>query len=161
MAERKEYRVFRLCGIPGDTVEIKNGDLFVNNRNTAGMFDCCFPYQVDAVELLTLNQLLKLPEEDIGMQPDKGKAELILNKTQLDQVKKLKIPVERKITPKFEKDEMISRIFGQPWNIDHFGPLVIPADRYFVLGDNRHRAQDSRYIGLIPTSDLYGTVISK
>ena len=86
---------------------------------------------------------------------------LILSKKQLDEARKLKIAVERKIIPKEQSDEYVSRIYGQPWTIDHFGPLVIPRDRYFVLGDNRHRAQDSRYTGLVPISDFYGTVLGK
>ena len=37
-----------------------------------------------------------------------------------------------------------------------FGPLVIPADRYLMLGDNRDNSADSRYIGLVPRERLIG-----
>jgi signal peptidase I len=37
-----------------------------------------------------------------------------------------------------------------------FGPLVIPPDRYLVLGDNRDNSADSRYIGLVPRALLIG-----
>jgi signal peptidase I len=35
-------------------------------------------------------------------------------------------------------------------------PLVIPKDEYFVMGDNRNRSRDSRFIGLIPRNNILG-----
>jgi signal peptidase I len=35
-------------------------------------------------------------------------------------------------------------------------PLVIPKDDYFVMGDNRNRSRDSRFIGLIPRNNVLG-----
>jgi signal peptidase I len=161
MMEKKQQRVLRLCGIPGDTVEIKNGDLYVNGQNTSSMFDICMPYTASAEDGVKVNQVLKLAEDDFMIYDFETKAELNLSSKQVEQIKNLKIAIERKITPKDEKNDMITSMYGQPWNIDHFGPIVIPSDRYFVLGDNRHRALDSRYIGLVPISDFHGTVISK
>jgi signal peptidase I len=37
-----------------------------------------------------------------------------------------------------------------------FGPLVIPEDGYFFLGDNRDNSADSRYIGVVPRQRLIG-----
>jgi signal peptidase I len=160
MTQKKEFRVFRLCGIPGDTVEIRNGDLYLNNRNTSGLFDLCLAYNIAGNDGMKVNELLKLEEGDFTFF-NESKSEVILSKDQVDEVKKLHIALERRIVPKEETNEYISRLYGKSWNIDHFGPIVIPRDRYFVLGDNRHRAQDSRYDGLVPISDFYGTVISK
>ena len=39
---------------------------------------------------------------------------------------------------------------------DQWGPLVIPEDRYFMLGDNRDQSLDSRYWGLLEGWRLEG-----
>jgi len=37
-----------------------------------------------------------------------------------------------------------------------FGPVVVPRDTYFFLGDNRDDSADSRYIGMVPRHLLIG-----
>ena len=39
---------------------------------------------------------------------------------------------------------------------DNWGPLVVPADRYFVLGDNRDNSEDSRYWGFVKRDQIRG-----
>jgi signal peptidase I len=36
------------------------------------------------------------------------------------------------------------------------GELLVPADAYFVLGDNRDRSLDSRYWGFVPRANVMG-----
>ena len=51
------------------------------------------------------------------------------------------------------------------YNVDHFvdianyGPVTVPPDCFFVLGDNRRRAKDSRLLGPIPLSNFYGKAL--
>lgn len=39
---------------------------------------------------------------------------------------------------------------------DNWGPLVIPAGRFFMMGDNRYGSKDSRYWGLVPRKNVRG-----
>jgi signal peptidase I len=39
---------------------------------------------------------------------------------------------------------------------DNWGPLVVPSDRYFVLGDNRENSEDSRYWGFVARDQIRG-----
>ena len=39
---------------------------------------------------------------------------------------------------------------------DSWGPLVVPSDRYFVLGDNRENSEDSRYWGFVARDQIRG-----
>jgi len=39
---------------------------------------------------------------------------------------------------------------------DDFGPIVIPADHYMMLGDNRDNSLDSRFFGLVSRARLIG-----
>jgi signal peptidase I len=68
------------------------------------------------------------------------------------------------------KDEQLI-VNGEPWddphaaftgplppldNLTNYGPTKVPADSFFLLGDNRRLSKDSRVIGPIPSSEIYG-----
>ncbi|GFE62277.1 signal peptidase I [Geobacter sp. AOG2] len=44
---------------------------------------------------------------------------------------------------------------------DNFGPVTVPANSYFMMGDNRDRSYDSRFWGFIKESDIRGEAIIK
>lgn len=57
---------------------------------------------------------------------------------------------------KLLKEDYINEAMNPEWNI-----VIdkIPEDKLFVMGDNRNHSGDSRHIGLVDESDIYGKVI--
>ena len=46
---------------------------------------------------------------------------------------------------------------GRPWDLrETYGPVTVPADHLFMMGDNRDNSQDSRFWGFMPLSYVKG-----
>ncbi len=153
--------ISRLCGVPGDVVEMKNGVLFINNKN----FD----------EYLNLKNQYKIGKEDFGLIeediPDDNANEFIQIGDSIivtfDNSLYKKYADKIKLTPYYITDTSFAtgcfKWFSDTtkWMPDNFGPLKIPTDCYFVLGDNRHNAMDSRFTGFVKKENITGIVINK
>lgn len=145
---------FRLCGLEGDVIEIKNGDLFINNKYVDSLLTLSHTYIVASEDINDID--LKKLDHSMNNTGDS----LIIHKS--DDYVKTNFPNARRIIlDRSEKNEYITKVFGRNWNVDHFGPITVPVNHYFILGDNRHQALDSRYLGFIPTENFVATVLWK
>ncbi len=56
--------------------------------------------------------------------------------------------------------EITGSRFGPPVpapSVHEWGPLVVPAGTFFMMGDNRDDSVDSRYYGVVPRENIRGT----
>lgn len=129
----------RVIGLPGDKVKFQNGRLTVNDQ--------------------------EVPETDIdviGVDPD-DKRKLLLSEASERSTPDdfQKVPYYRgygnyqiKVGDMMGYQHYMQRSRLLP-NDDSF-ELVVPADHYFVLGDNRDQSADSRVWGFVPRDNLKG-----
>ncbi len=149
----------RLCGLPGDTLEMRRGLLYVNGKNLDAGLHLRHHYTLANADFA------RLPADAA---PDTLSADRLaapdsiarIGLTDAD-VTRQHLPAHRLVLAPGYRDFMIQQTHKQPWNQDNFGPVVVPAGYYFVLGDSRHNAMDSRYIGAIPKENFRGTILGK
>jgi signal peptidase I len=67
-----------------------------------------------------------------------------------------------KVEVKNGKVYINDKALNEPYIMDtpdyHYGPVTVPADSYFMLGDNRRASKDSHIWGFLPKSDILGRV---
>lgn len=209
--DKKSNYVKRCVGIPGDSLEIRDGFVYINGKKNElpDRARLQFYYETDtdgkALSVKSLrnryhvreggrlqdgNYILNLSDED---------AELIAKNPTVKSLKK-------RISSKGEREEVFPNLTSLNWNKDNYGPVYIPQkgatvalnteslpyykriiveyeknglkvedgkiylngsseptdsytfqqDYYWMMGDNRHNSEDSRYWGYVPFDHVVG-----
>lgn len=142
----------RLIGLPGDTILIKDNELYVNGINQDVSMNLKKEYEVHRDVVSPLN----LPEEEVFYRETNDSAIAILESIgQKDLIKQGHLHLDD------YEDEHIKARYGKPWNVYNFGPYVVKPNTYFVLGDNRNRSADSRFSGPVKMENYVSTVLNK
>ncbi|WP_324720024.1 signal peptidase I [Salinimicrobium sp. HB62] len=146
--------VFRAVGKEGDTVEIKNGVVFLNGQKED--------------QEKTLGQY-KVPKSKFLQIKDSDQVFHSYQSAHLTYIDTFMVAVNRNFANSLNLEELIydksveeqeiANKYSENWNRDNFGPLVIPEGKYFVLGDNRGDSYDSRYFGLLDKNNIKGKVL--
>lgn len=140
--------------MPGDILEIRKGVLYVNKENADLNLRLMHVYKINSEDTSGLRYD---PALAYTVPPYTGTLYVPLED---HYVQNNSLPCERHVLPPGLRDEKIFRVFRENWNQDNFGPIRIPKDKFFVLGDNRSHSSDSRYLGMIARSDVVGTVLT-
>ena len=155
---RHAFYVHRLIGMPGDIVEIKEGVSYVNGTNMDEGLALSHEYRVSRDQFKLLPDELTEPPNQWA-HPDLLEDSVNINLP--DAVARKNGILRLRLEATGKVDSMIQQRYGAPWNIDYFGPVRVPEGHYFVLGDNRHNALDSRYAGFIGKENVAGGVPGK
>jgi signal peptidase I len=83
-----------------------------------------------------------------------GESLEVRDKAVLIDGKALEEPYVHFLRPDGEGEEVTS--FGVR---DRYGPVTVPPDHYFMMGDNRDNSQDSRYWGFLPAHYVKGKAL--
>ncbi len=120
---RVDY-IKRVIGLPGDTIELKGGALFINGK----------PVKREVQPMLSILVDANLPG------PDSSLGRFIVKDAAGKD--RLELPIVRETLPGGATFDTID--MGPGYQTDDYGPIKIPSDHLFLMGDNRDGSADSR-----------------
>lgn len=110
-------------------------------------------------DLKLIKRLIGMPGDTLEM---RNRA-LYRNGKAVDEPYVVHSPVQDETHPwmEWQADHLVASVDPRTYvpTRDNWGPIVIPEDRYFMLGDNREQSLDSRYWGLLEGWRLEGRAL--
>jgi signal peptidase I len=155
---------FRLVAKGGDKLQIKNGLVYINGRYADDSTRLIFYYTFPASKYEDVLVLLKIDDAKLAEYDwINYSADSIVAALSYSQYNKVKLiaPVRKFTFPKNDNEVLYQDNPSKKWSSDNYGPINIPQNTCFLLGDNRNAAKDSRYVGPIPLNDMKGVMIGK
>jgi signal peptidase I len=161
----EQIMVLRVVAIPGDTIKIRSGQVFVNKVLFQEPEQIKFSYQVLvdgklSEKLIEGMEYVQINSREYVFQLSRDESKKLWNYPSVATVRILAR------NPGYLQEGIFGGDAKDPWNVDKYGPIKVPLpgeagateNLYFALGDNRHNAIDSRYFGYISEKDIIGVV---
>ncbi|MES2139494.1 MAG: signal peptidase I [Bacteroidota bacterium] len=128
--DQRVYYIKRCVAIAGDTLEIRSGQVYINDKYSDVPEQLQFNYKILAdTDTIDSDTLTKLGITEGGKMHNKGEYWFTLNTENIDKIKQ--VPHVTSVEPLLEKkgsysDYMFPENEHFLWNVDFFGPLYIP-----------------------------------
>lgn len=121
------FYIKRIVGLPGDKIFYENGILFINDK------------PMERKPPVSNDDLQWLRDVDLGT--DGGRQDVLENYVHFTEVLE-------------NKEHSILVRKGE--NFDTYGPVTVPPDHFFMMGDNRNNSSDGRVWGMLPRELILG-----
>ena len=148
--------VFRCIAKGGDMIEIKDAKVYLNGK----LLDEPYVYNESNITARQLDSIRGYVERNKNPTHLLSDSLNVISLTD-SQLKEYHLNLKPHISPKgLSNIDMYGDFKFLKYSEDNLGPVKVPENSYFLLGDNRHDAMDSRFLGFINKDDIVSTVIN-